>query len=78
MVTSVSRALRAEHRELLATLEPLTRLAESLGGVESGEVRDRLHDVVTVLRAALAPHVAAEEQVLYPATCRSPRTTPAT
>ena len=66
MDTRVSRALRAEHRELLATLEPLTSLARSLEGLESGEVRDRLADVVTVLRACLIPHAAAEERVLYP------------
>jgi hemerythrin-like domain-containing protein len=58
--------LRDEHRELLPRIDAIRDVADAVGSVAAGELRDRITDVLAFLREDLIPHAKAEEAVLYP------------
>lgn len=65
--TRPTEPLRAEHRDLLPTLEAFDTTAADLDGWSAAEAEHHLGEIVSFLRDHLIPHARAEEAVLYPA-----------
>lgn len=63
---STMQPLRDEHEELLPHIEAIRDVADTVGSVPAGELRERIEEVLAFLREHLIPHAQAEEAVLYP------------
>jgi iron-sulfur cluster repair protein YtfE (RIC family) len=61
-----TQRLRDEHREFLPHIEMLRTAADLLGAAGDEEARAALDDVGPFLATRLAPHMVAEDEVLYP------------
>lgn len=67
MATVRTEPLRAEHRGLVPKLDALRALATELDSGNHTANREKLDEVVSMMRRDLLPHARAEEAVLYPA-----------
>ncbi len=67
---TITEPLRAEHRELLPKIERIRRVADSVGLVPVGTLRERVAEVRGFLVHDLIPHARAEEAELYPVVAR--------
>ena len=63
----VTEPLRAEHRELLPSIDELAHTATWISTAPVPVVRERLTHALEFLRNHLVPHALAEEETLYPA-----------
>jgi iron-sulfur cluster repair protein YtfE (RIC family) len=70
MITSATRPIREEHRELLPHIERLRGTADDVGSIPGTLLRGKLDDAYTFLTQHLIPHAMAEDEVLYPAVGR--------
>jgi iron-sulfur cluster repair protein YtfE (RIC family) len=70
--------VRDEHRELVARLEVVRTVADSIGSAAIEPLRDAVGQVYRYLIHQLIPHAQAEEQVLYPTVGRVLRAVEAT
>src|SRR5215467_11127811 len=70
--------VRNEHRELLAHIELLRTVADSVGSASTESIRESIGRAYTFLIQQLIPHAQAEEQVWYPAVGRLLRAVEAT
>ena len=70
--------VREEHRELVAHLEVVRTVADSIGSAAIEPLRDAVGQVYRFLIHQLIPHAQAEEQVLYPTVGRVLRAVEAT
>lgn len=77
MVT-LPQFIREEHRELVARIEFLRTVADSIGSATIESLRADVGQVYTFLIHQLIPHAQAEEQVLYPTVGRVLRAVEAT
>ena len=57
--------IRDEHRELIAQIEVLRTVADSIGSASIESIREGVGQAYTFLIHQLIPHAQAEEQVLY-------------
>lgn len=62
---TVTEPLRAEHRELIPSIEALATAAEGVGTAPLKEQRKRVDASYTFLTTRLIPHAVAEDRVLY-------------
>ena len=62
----VTEPLRAEHRELLPSIDELAHTATWISTAPVPVVRERLTHALEFLRHHLVPHALAEEETLYP------------
>lgn len=65
-----TEALRAEHRGLLPHIDRLREAADRVGAVPPEALRREVAEAYEFLVDHLAPHAAAEDEVLYPAVGR--------
>jgi len=65
-----TQPLREEHQELLTHLERLRTVADSVGEVPVGALRQGVDEAYFFLTQQLIPHAQAEDRVLYPAVGR--------
>jgi iron-sulfur cluster repair protein YtfE (RIC family) len=70
--------VRDEHRELIAQIEVLRTVADSIGAASTESIRNGVGQAYTFLIHQLIPHAQAEEQVLYPTVGRLLRALEAT
>jgi hypothetical protein len=63
----VAALILEEHAGLFPHLDDLGSLASEVTTLGEGELRTRLHDVLTFLRDGLLPHAREEEVSVYPA-----------
>ncbi len=70
--------VRDEHRELIAQIEVLRTVADSIGSASIESIRKGVGQAYTFLIHQLIPHAQAEEQVLYPTVGRLLRALEAT
>jgi iron-sulfur cluster repair protein YtfE (RIC family) len=69
-MTTVTRSLREEHRELVPRIESLRVLADRVGELPTEELLIDLEEGEGFLMTELLPHAVAEERTLYPAVGR--------
>jgi iron-sulfur cluster repair protein YtfE (RIC family) len=69
-MTTVTRSLREEHRELVPRIESLRVLADRVGELPTEELLIDLEEGEGFLVTELLPHAVAEERTLYPAVGR--------
>ncbi|MFE9094207.1 hemerythrin domain-containing protein [Streptomyces sp. NPDC007264] len=62
---TVTEPLRAEHRELVPSIEALAAAAEAVGTASPDEQRKRADSSYAFLTTRLIPHAVAEDRVLY-------------
>lgn len=60
-------ALRAEHTELLPSIDALRRAAYEIGDASPDTMRREVDEALGFLQGHLLPHAVAEDEVLYPA-----------
>jgi len=60
-----SEPFRQEHEHLIAKLDAVARIAETLRDVPEPERAAKVHEVVHFFKHVLAPHAEVEEAVLY-------------
>ena len=65
-MATLPQRVRDEHRELIARIEVLRTVADSIGTVSTESIREGVGQAYTFLIHQLIPHAQAEEQVLYP------------
>ena len=65
-MATLPQRVRDEHRELLARIEVLRTVADSIGTAPMESIREGVGQAYTFLIHQLIPHAQAEEQVLYP------------
>ncbi len=70
--------VRDEHREMIAQIEILRTVADSIGSATTESIREGVGQAYTFLIHQLIPHAQAEEQVLYPTVGRLLRALEAT
>jgi iron-sulfur cluster repair protein YtfE (RIC family) len=70
--------VRDEHRELIARIELLRRVADSIGSASTEAIREGVGQAYSFLIHQLLPHAQAEEQVWYPTVGRLLRALEAT
>lgn len=63
----VGALILEEHGGLFPQLDHLGSLASEAAGLDEGELRKRLHEVLVFLRDGLLPHAREEELSVYPA-----------
>jgi Hemerythrin HHE cation binding domain len=66
-MTTVTRSLRDEHRELAPRIESLQVLADRVGELPTEELLTDIEEAEGFLMTELLPHAAADERSLYPA-----------
>jgi iron-sulfur cluster repair protein YtfE (RIC family) len=62
---SVTEPLRAEHRELLPSIDALVEAADAIGFAPSAEQWEKVDASYAFLTGELIPHATAEDRVLY-------------
>lgn len=72
------QVVRDEHRELVARIEVLRTLADSIGSTARETLREGVGQAYIFLIHQLIPHAQAEEQVFYPTVGRVLRAVEAT
>ena len=77
-MASLPQTVREEHRELVARIEVVRTVADSIGSVAIEPLRESIGQVYSFLIHQLIPHAQAEEQVFYPAVGRALRAVEAT
>ena len=77
-MTTLPQRIRDEHRELIARIELLPTVADSIGSASTESIREGVGQAYTFLIHQLIPHAQAEEQVLYPTVGRLLRAVEAT
>ena len=75
---TLPQIVRDEHRELVARIESLRTVADSIDAVAIESLRESVGQVHAFLIHQLIPHAQAEEQVLYPTVGRVLRAVEAT
>jgi iron-sulfur cluster repair protein YtfE (RIC family) len=70
--------VRDEHRELIARIELLRTVADSIGSASTEAIREGVGQAYSFLIHQLLPHAQAEEQVWYPTVGRLLRALEAT
>jgi hemerythrin-like domain-containing protein len=70
-MTSLTEALREEHRGLLSHIEALREAADSVGEVSLESLRRGVDEAHEFLVHHLIPHAQAEERALYPAVAKA-------
>lgn len=65
-ITLPTAPFRRRHRELLAGLDDVERVADSLFGLNQGVASQQLYSVIDFLQARLLTQVIAEGETLYP------------
>lgn len=63
-------SFREEHSELRAGLDRIRNVGDDVGRLNDADLRNELEDVYGFLSHRLLPHIAVEEEVLYPAIAR--------
>lgn len=77
-MATLPQRVRDEHRELIARIEVLRTVADSIGTASTESIREGVGQAYTFLIHQLIPHAQAEEQVLYPTVGRLLRVVEAT
>ena len=77
-MATLPQVVREEHKELIARIELLRTLADSIGSASAESIREGVGQAYTFLIHQLIPHAQAEEQVLYPTVARLLRAVEAT
>ncbi len=77
-MAALPQVVRDEHSELVARIELLQTVADSIGSAAPEALREGVGQAYTFLIHQLIPHAQAEEQVLYPTVGRLLRTLEAT
>ena len=77
-MAALPERVRNEHSELLARIELLRTVADSVGSASTESIRESIGRAYTFLIQQLIPHAQAEEQVWYPAVGRLLRALEAT
>ena len=77
-MASLPQTVREEHRELVARIEVVRTVADSIGSVAIEPLRESIGHVYSFLIHQLIPHAQAEEQVFYPTVGRVLRAVEAT
>jgi iron-sulfur cluster repair protein YtfE (RIC family) len=77
-MAALPQHVRDEHRELIARIELLRIVADSIGSAPIESIREGVGKAYIFLMHHLIPHAQAEEQVLYPTVGRLLRTLEAT
>src|SRR5215469_7508528 len=75
---SLPQVVRDEHRELVARIEVLRTVADSIGSTAIEPLREVVEQGYAFLIHQLIPHAQAEEQVFYPTVGRALRAVEAT
>ena len=65
-MSSLPRVVRDEHRDLVARIELLRSVADSIGSTAIEPLREGVGQAYSFLIHQLIPHAQAEEQVFYP------------
>ena len=65
-MTTVTQALREEHRELLPHIERIREVADSVGRAPAQKVEHGIDEVHGFITHHLVPHAHAEDRALYP------------
>ena len=77
-MATIPQRVRDEHMELIARIELLRTVADSIGSAATESIREGVGQAYTFLIHQLIPHAQAEEQVLYPTVGRLLRALEAT
>ncbi len=77
-MASLPQRIRDEHLELIAHIEVLRTVADSIGLASTESMREGVGQAYSFLIHQLIPHAQAEEQVLYPTVGRLLRAVEAT
>jgi iron-sulfur cluster repair protein YtfE (RIC family) len=77
-MAALPQVVRDEHRELVARIELLPTVADSIGSAPTESLREGVGQAYIFLIHQLIPHAQAEEQVLYPTVGRLLRALEAT
>lgn len=77
-MTALPQVVRDEHRELVARIEVLRTIADSIGSATLESLREGVGQAYSFLIHQLIPHAQAEEQVFYPTVGRVLRAVEAT
>ncbi len=77
-MASLPQRIRDEHLELIAHIEVLRTVADSIGLASTESMREGVGQAYSFLTHQLIPHAQAEEQVLYPTVGRLLRAVEAT
>ena len=77
-MAALPQRVRDEHSELVARIELLRTVADSIGSAPAESIREGVGQAYTFLLHQLIPHAQAEEQVWYPTVGRLLRTVEAT
>jgi hemerythrin-like domain-containing protein len=77
-MAALPQRIRDEHRELVARIEILRTVANSIGSASIESLREDVGQAYSFLIHQLIPHAQAEEQVLYPTVARLLRALEAT
>jgi iron-sulfur cluster repair protein YtfE (RIC family) len=65
-LTALPQVVRDEHKEMVARIELLRTVADSIGSAPPEALREGAGQAYTFLIHQLIPHAQAEEQILYP------------
>ena len=77
-MATLPQRVRDEHRELIARIELLRTVADSIGSATTESIREGVGQAYSFLIHQLIPHAQAEEQVWYPTVGRLLRAVEAT
>jgi len=77
-MATLPQVVRDEHKELIARIELLRTVADSIGSAATEAFREGVGQAYIFLIHQLIPHAQAEEQVLYPTVGRLLRALEAT
>jgi iron-sulfur cluster repair protein YtfE (RIC family) len=77
-MVALPQVVRDEHKELIARIELLRTVADSIGSAPTEALREGVGQAYIFLIHQLIPHAQAEEQVLYPTVARLLRALEAT
>jgi iron-sulfur cluster repair protein YtfE (RIC family) len=77
-MATLPQVVRDEHKELIARIELLRTVADSIGSAATEALREGVGQAYIFLIHQLIPHAQAEEQVLYPTVGRLLRALEAT
>lgn len=65
-MTTLTKPLHDEHKELMPQVERIRQVAESIGELPDAETCRGIEAVYDFLAGQLIPHASAEDQALYP------------
>jgi iron-sulfur cluster repair protein YtfE (RIC family) len=77
-MAALPQRVREEHKELIAHIELLRTVADSIGSASAESIREGVGQAYAFLIHQLIPHAQAEEQVFYPTVGRLLRALEAT